>query len=128
MTKKKEDYSKTEVVFYISGIVRLTCGHLPNDQVYGYMDKSKADAKNTDLCAAYGFALLSEPCLIPSGTVTRQTLNITANRFSLKPLCKVRTTNSCIRNIKNGKCKDPFVIENIGKVFFADKYKDNNQR
>jgi len=34
----------------------------------------------------------------------------------------------CFNNIKNGKCTDPFVIENIGKKFFADKYKENNQK
>ena len=28
----------------------------------------------------------------------------------------------CIQNIASGKCRDKFVIENIGKVFFADKY------
>ena len=34
----------------------------------------------------------------------------------------------CFHNIESGKCEDPFVIENIGKVFFEEKYKDNNQR
>ncbi len=28
----------------------------------------------------------------------------------------------CLDNIRTGKCVDPFVIEHIGKVFFADKY------
>ena len=28
----------------------------------------------------------------------------------------------CLDKIKSGKCHDPFVIEHIGKVFFADKY------
>lgn len=34
----------------------------------------------------------------------------------------------CFENIKNGFCRDIYVIENIGKVFFADKYKNNYQR
>ena len=29
---------------------------------------------------------------------------------------------TCLEKIKSGKCPDPFVIENIGKVFFKDKY------
>lgn len=37
-----------------------------------------------------------------------------------KSLC---STENCARNIKNGKCTDVFVIENIGKKFFAYKYK-----
>lgn len=32
----------------------------------------------------------------------------------------------CFNNIKHGKCTDPFVIETIGKKFFADKY--NNEQ
>jgi len=35
--------------------------------------------------------------------------------------------HDCFNNIKNGKCIDPFVIENIGKKFFADKYKDKQR-
>ncbi len=36
-------------------------------------------------------------------------------------------TNTCVYNIVNGLCLDKFVIENIGKVFFADKYKQNTK-
>jgi len=34
----------------------------------------------------------------------------------------------CFNNIKNGKCTDAFIIENIGKKFFADKYQNNNTK
>ena len=33
----------------------------------------------------------------------------------------------CFNNIKNGKCTDAFIIETIGKKFFADKYKDKQK-
>lgn len=33
----------------------------------------------------------------------------------------------CFNNIKNGKCTDSFIIENIGKKFFADKYQDKEK-
>jgi hypothetical protein len=33
-----------------------------------------------------------------------------------------RGVGGCFRKLKRGECKDPFVIENIGKVFFPDKY------
>jgi len=28
----------------------------------------------------------------------------------------------CFENIKNGLCRDKYVIQNIGKIFFPDKY------
>lgn len=31
-------------------------------------------------------------------------------------------SKKCFNSIKSGKCVDPFVIEHIGKIFFADKY------
>ncbi len=35
--------------------------------------------------------------------------------------CKC-STRKCLGNIRNGKCTDPYIIEHIGKKFFADKY------
>lgn len=45
------------------------------------------------------------------------------NIFSLLKSTSICTAKNCARKIKNGKCTDPFVIETIGKKFFADKYK-----
>jgi len=47
-------------------------------------------------------------------------------RLNICPILKrtsICTAKNCARKIKNGKCTDPFVIENIGKKFFAYKYK-----
>ncbi len=33
-----------------------------------------------------------------------------------------KNCSDCFDTIKNGKCTDPFVIEYVGKKFFADKY------
>ena len=33
----------------------------------------------------------------------------------------------CFNNIRTGKCTDTFVIETIGKKFFADKYQDKQK-
>ena len=124
---KKEDYSKTEVKFYYIGYP-MTCGKIPNDKAYEYLDKLKASANKTKQCTHYSFSLPCQVYVIPGGTVTVQSLHIYANQFSLVPLCRVRTKAGCLRNIKSGKCRDPFIVENIGKVFFADKYQDDNQR
>ncbi len=34
----------------------------------------------------------------------------------------------CFRQLCNGKCTDEFMINNVGKIFFPDKYKNTNQR
>lgn len=45
--------------------------------------------------------------------------------FTTNPRCKCQI-EECLRNLAAGECSDKFMIENIGKKFFADKYKDNN--
>ena len=39
-----------------------------------------------------------------------------------KPISMLDRSKRCFDGIKSGKCVDPFVIEHIGKIFFADKY------
>ena len=124
---KKEDYTKTEVKFYYIGYP-MTCGEIPNDQVYEYLEKLKNNANKTNQCTHYSFALDSDVHLTPAGNITVQSLKICANPYSLAPFCRIRTKTGCLRNIKSGKCRDPFIVENIGKVFFADKYQNDNQR
>ena len=123
MTKKK-DYSITKVDFYYPGCATLTLGHIQNEKVYEYLDKLKNFKTDQNLCTSYNFQLHAykyrDNC--------EQLLWISANPHSMKPLCKARTYSGCMRKIRNGTCKNPFIIENIGKVFFPDKYKDNNQR
>ena len=38
------------------------------------------------------------------------------------------TRQDCFNNIKNGKCTDEFVIDIIGKKFFADRYPNANTK
>ena len=45
-------------------------------------------------------------------------------------VCGVRSIEGCFRKIKKGGCngcKDKFIIDNICKVFFADKYQDKEK-
>ena len=37
------------------------------------------------------------------------------------------SSKDCFYNIQNGKCVDPFVIDTIGKKFFANKYNDKQR-
>ena len=47
--------------------------------------------------------------------------------FSLINGCKCRKED-CLHNLKNGTCTDKFMIDVIGKPFFADKYIDTNTK
>ena len=39
-----------------------------------------------------------------------------------KTSCFASNASQCMRFISSGKCKDPFIIENIGKKFFPNLY------
>lgn len=120
---KKKDYSTTEVGFYYPGSATVKFGRIPNDQVYEYLDKLKNFKVDQKLCTSYSFALN----VYKHGDGCEQILWIDANLWTLEPLCKARTYRGCIRKIRNGTCKNPFVRE-AAKAFFPDKYKDDNQK
>lgn len=121
---KKKDYSTTRVDFYYPGGATLTVGRIPNDKVYEYLDKLKNFKTDQKLCTSYSFTLnVYKYC-----DNYEQSLLIDANPWTLEPLCKVHKYSGCIRKIRNGTCKNPFIRDNIGKMFFPDKYKDDNQR
>lgn len=121
---KKKDYSTTRVDFYYPGGATLTVGRIPNDKVYEYLDKLKNFKTDQKLCTSYSFTLnVYKYC-----DNYEQSLWIDANPWTLEPLCKARKYSGCMRKIKNGTCKNPFIRDNIGKMFFPDKYKGDNQR
>ena len=127
MTKKR-DYSKTEVKFFIPGGVPHACGHIPNDKVYEYLEKFKAEEGIHKQCNSYRISFWIRGVMTKHGKAFDQAIYIDVNNTDMNSLCNAQNRKKCLRNIKSGKCKDKFVIENIGKVFFADKYKDDNQR
>jgi len=121
---KKKDYSTTRVDFYYPGGATLTVGGIPNDKVYEYLDKLKNFKTDQKLCTSYSFQLhVYKYC-----DNYEQSLLIDANPWTLEPLCKVHKYSGCIRKIRNGTCKNPFIRETIGKVFFPSKYKNNESR
>jgi len=109
------------------------CGNLPNKEINEYMDKIAQSTlclrnKKTKTCSNYIVTHTVNPHIGTSAVYPfEKQITITFDGAYL-PLCKIRTLRGCIRKIKNGTCKDPFMIENVGKVFFANKYKDDNQR
>ena len=123
--KSGDKKTQTQVRFGVPGYNFLSCGYLPNDKIYDYLEKLRKQDLGQRHCARYGFSFTGYPSY--EGHF-RQNLIIDAiskdeNRvYGLTPLCGARTGLGCFRKIKNGECKDPFVIENIGKVFWPDKY------
>ena len=123
---KKMDNAKTQtrVYFRVSGYDSLSCGYLPNDKIYEYLEKLSKQDLGKPHCARYGFSFTG----YPYNKNFKQTLiiesiieNGVCSVYGLNPLCGARSVGGCFRKLKRGECKDPFVIENIGKVFFPDK-------
>lgn len=127
MLDKKMDNAKTQtrVYFGASGYDSLSCGYLPNDKIYEYLEKLSKQDLGEPHCARYGFSFTG----YPYNKNFKQTLiiesiieNGVCSVYGLNPLCGARSVGGCFRKLKKGECKDPFVVENVGKVFWPDKY------
>lgn len=137
-------YNLTDVVFLFGDWhgPRLKCGWLKNDEVYAYLDKLNSFVPPKERCMQYHcyFALSSHPFKIHEVMRLEQSLYIVnKNPRYMKCPCGAmcpgqlrykidKCAEQCFENIEQGKCQEAFIIENIGKVFFANKYKDNNQK
>jgi len=118
--------AQIEVSFGVTGYDRMSCGYLPNDEIYEYLKKLSKQDLSQRYCARYGFFFMGYPYV----KNFRQSLIIDAcvenengsSVYGINPLCSARGVGGCFRKIKKGECKDQFVIENIGKVFWPDKY------
>ncbi len=141
-------YNLTDVKFRIGNWslvlgapMGLNCGYIRNKDIHEYLER----LQNFTLPKGHNcdFVLFSKPCNVNGATECERTLLIENKSFqqicpcgnnSLRQCTGMRKARidrcakQCYKNIKCGKCKDPFVIENIGKIFFADKYKQDNQR
>lgn len=113
----------------------IECGRINYDQANEYIAnimKSIPELKKLDSDDFCGFDwdidFQIHPNIGFSNSPIFSKITISSEEHFNTVLCKARTCNGCFRKIKNGKCKDLFIRENIGKVFFADKYKDDSQR
>lgn len=123
--KRPNTKTQTRVYFGAPGYDSLLCGYLPNDKIYDYLKNLNKQNLSQQRCARYGFSFTG----YPYNKNFKQTLiinfiieSVVCSAYGLNPLCGARSVGGCFRKIKKGECKDPFVIENIGKVFWTDKY------
>ena len=123
MAKSKNNDS-IQVDFCITGRNSFVCGDLPNDKVYGYLKKLTKQDMDAEHCQSYGFAFLGYPYSesFKQQLIIKTELQFSGDGFGMIPLCSARTVGGCFRNIKSGKCRDPFIVKNIGKVFWPEKY------
>ena len=123
MAKSKNNDS-IYVSFVIPGNYGHLGGYLPKDKIYGYLEKLAKQDVNAEHCSLYSFAFLGFPYVksFKQQLTIKPEWRVDDEGFGMKPLCSALNAKACFRNIKTGKCIDPFVIENIGKVFFPDKY------
>ena len=138
MTQKKYDVRLDFSCFGSgSGMEPLDCGSLTIEEIEQYLQElatKKMVAK--DSCAHH----------LTASFETKESLKVFLARNYQCPnapykesmgrlnLYMTNMNNSkcpdrdCFNNIRSGKCTDAFVIETIGKKFFADKYKDNQTK
>ncbi len=137
-------YNLTEVVFCFGDWAGpcLSCGYLRNDDVYEYMKNVKSFVPSRTDCiqSCCDSVLSSNMVRIHDGVRTQRSLYIVnKNPGDMKCPCGAvcagqksdnlaERAKQCMKNIESGKCKEKFIIENIGKVFFADKYQKDNQK
>ena len=125
---------------------RFKCGYIRNQDLFEYLEKLESFVPPLNRCMQYycHFILRLNPRKMHETIKPQRSLYIVnKNPLYMKCQCGAicvgqcpgnredymeHCANQCFRNIENGKCKDPFIVENIGKVFFANKYKENNQR
>ena len=141
-------YNLTDVTFCYGGFLgpKLKCGYIKNEELLEYIDKIENFVPPANRCMQYycNFYLALNPRKIHNTMKHQRSLYvINKNPLYMKCPCGAecaancttnreehtkRCANQCFCNIEQGKCQDPFIVENIGKVFFAHKYTDNNQR
>ncbi len=139
------NYTSTEVWLSFDEPVkgkRFMCGYIPHSQVVDYVNKAGHFVPPKGHCMPHHvyFDMHIHPFKIHDKMRVRQCLYIVVknSRYMNCPcgaMCPKKNLthideclDQCIANIQNGKCKDAFVIENIGKLFYAHKYKDNNNQ
>ena len=118
------------------GIEPMCCGSLTEQQIKQYLQKLArqkqmslyscpnhftAHFENTESLSVYLSPRYNSPDSPREENKGRLNLYMTNNSNSK---CHYR---DCFNNIRNGKCTDAFIIENVGKKFFADKYKDKQK-
>ncbi len=106
---------------------RIRLGGIPNDQTHSYLDKLNAFMPQPGACMQYHFYFIlhSHPFKANDKMWLRQTLFIVpVNVYpgKVKFLCGAKNGHECLGNVICGKCVDPFVRENIGKVFYKKNY------
>ena len=119
---KAENNISTHVNFGFPGRGFLSCGYMPNEEVCEYLKKlAGQDLNKEHYCVQCGFSFDGYPYDKSFKQVLFVKARFQTNKDS-RPDCGARTVGGCFRKLKKGECKDPFVIENIGKVFWSEKY------
>ncbi|MDW3024443.1 MAG: hypothetical protein R8N50_02025 [Alphaproteobacteria bacterium] len=97
--------TQTRVYFGASGYDSLSCGYLPNDKIYEYLEKLSKQDLGKPHCARYGFSFTG----YPYNKNFKQTLiiesiieNGVCSVYGLNPLCGARSVGGRFRKLKRG--------------------------
>lgn len=139
MNKKRDNdmTQKTTILLvhdlYTGNAKAVTCGATPYDNAVKYIKSFNTYANIPDDCCLTNLRAVVHQSFDNSMEITKNCIyqDKKANAFmqvhyNLGADSKC-DRYSCLENIKTGKCRDEFVIKNIGLRFFADKYKEKTK-
>lgn len=111
----------------------IPLGHLTNTEIVGYtyaltnLHKIPSDSCVSELSITkhenHQTTLSKKADTEDPETLAYNELSLGVVPQMTKKCCFASNAGQCIRFIAGGKCKDPFVVENIGKKFFPSLYK-----
>ena len=111
----------------------IPCGYWPRHKIYTFISNAPKNIPGGSCIKNmyYDESIHDHYDISQSGTqLQKWTTKFDGLTIGLKSEfnknCGATSQEQCIKNLINGKCKDKFVIKNIG--IFAGKYKDEEQR
>ncbi len=122
MPKKKSNVflSSAYNLYGLSGCKQ--CGFMESEQ----LNKILASLKNIDIpessCIRSLYTHFERTVSIDKTEKASTEENLIISVWPTAKKCEIKNYKQCTACIANGNCMDEFVIDNIGKKLFADKY------
>ena len=110
----------------------LSCGTMSGKEVLEYLeglsniDKIPQDSCVTSFDAGLYYSKMT--FINTSEKIIKEWVHDLKIDLRYKPEHECRCKrDDCFKNIESGKCIDPFMIEHVGKKFFAEKYQNKQK-
>ena len=129
-SNKKNLYTVNIVRHTFPTETKLQCGQYPREEVVKFLKRIRNMKIPADSCAYHVTAQAHHDVHIiamldydDGGYFIDKSSPANVDIcFSMMPHDRKCNPDSCLKNIKSGRCTDPFVRDNFAARFFADKY------